>query len=140
MNQSNTKTGYRTLVLYKNGECKRMFVHRLIAMAFIINKNPLSKTCINHKNGNRHDNRLENLEWVSHSENSKHGYSHNGREVWNKGNYVMYDKVCPQCKKDFTHHKKRTTYCSMRCSGIVNSKKALAIRYLDKEGLLEDKI
>ena len=47
-------------------------VHRLVADAFIPNK--LLKPQINHKNGVRDDNRLENLEWVTASENVRHAY------------------------------------------------------------------
>lgn len=53
-------------------------LHRLIAETFI--SNPDSKPCINHKNGVKTDNRIENLEWVTYSENSKHSYSVLGRK------------------------------------------------------------
>ena len=56
---------------------KIMTIHRLVALAFILN--PLTKKCVNHKDGNKLNNHVENLEWNTHSENSKHGYSNNGR-------------------------------------------------------------
>ena len=45
-------------------------IHRLVALAFI--PNPENKRCINHKNGIKHDNRSQNIEWATHSENTLH--------------------------------------------------------------------
>ena len=53
----------------------RLSGHRIVAKEFI--PNPLNKLCVNHKNSIRDDNRVENLEWVTHSENMKHGYLNN---------------------------------------------------------------
>lgn len=61
---------YKTLQLSKNGIHKKNYIHRLIAVAFIPNES--GKKCINHIDGNKTNNNISNLEWVTHSENNKH--------------------------------------------------------------------
>lgn len=65
-----SKKTYKKVSLYKNGVVNYFMIHRLVASEFIENKN--NKPCVNHKNGNKFDNRVENLEWCTHSENSIH--------------------------------------------------------------------
>ena len=73
---------YKFVTLLINGQQKRMRVHRMVAMTFI--ENPDNKPYVNHINGIRYDNNVENLEWVTQSENIQHavrtGLMQNGRK------------------------------------------------------------
>lgn len=66
------KTGYKRVSLLKDGHATRRYIHRLVAEAFI--PNPDGKPQVNHKNGNKADNRIENLEWATHVENARHAF------------------------------------------------------------------
>ena len=70
--------GYLMTTLYKNHKGKRFQIHRLVAIAFIINPN--NKPCVNHINGLKTDNGVKNLEWVTYSENELHSYKALGKQ------------------------------------------------------------
>ena len=63
--------GYLRVRLSINGESKKYSVHRLVATSFI--PNSLNLSCVNHKNEDKTDNRVENLEWCTHKYNSNYG-------------------------------------------------------------------
>lgn len=66
-----TKKGYLRVDLYdEKGKRKHFKVHRLVAQAFI--ENPDGKPQVNHKDGNKHNNSVTNLEWVTDAENKDH--------------------------------------------------------------------
>ena len=67
------KSGYLKVKLIVKYKSKCFFVHRLVGAAFI--ENPYNKREINHRNGVKSDNRVENLEWSTRSENMKHAFS-----------------------------------------------------------------
>lgn len=70
MKPHRTKGGYEDICLGVGANKKWLMVHRLVAMAFI--PNPEGKTYVNHKDFNRLNNRAENLEWVTATENHRH--------------------------------------------------------------------
>ena len=73
LKQNLKRNGYRTVDLCKDGKVKTTLVHRIVADAFL--PNPQNLRFVNHKDSNRENNRVENLEWVTSSENRTHGIS-----------------------------------------------------------------
>ena len=70
---------------------KYKYVHRIIAMQFIENDDPIHKTQVDHINRIRSDNRIENLRWVSASTNNRNKTGRNGVE------YEFVDKLPDNC-------------------------------------------
>ena len=64
--------GYFRVSLCKESVVKRFLIHRLVAYHFLINEE--NKKCVNHKDGNKLNNKVSNLEWCTHSENEQHSY------------------------------------------------------------------
>ena len=130
--------GYKKVGLAKNGKKKTCSVHRLVLEAFV-GDCPKGGVC-NHKDGNKVNNSIENLEYCTPSENQKHAYGmelriHPEQEGINNPNWrggkTMF--VCDACGKEFmryassyTGSKGRSTpkrkLCSKNCGGNNNGR------------------
>lgn len=97
-----TNRGYRRLLIYYNGYRRHMSVHRLVADAFL--PNPLQLPEVNHKNGDKSDNSVYNLEWCTAEYNVKHsfdtGLNHSGEENHNAGMSNETARRIAQCFED----------------------------------------
>ena len=108
--------GYRQVCLYANGCRKRLFVHRLVALHFIANPNGYTE--VDHIDGNRENNLVANLAWVSSCQNQ-----HNRRQAkgcyWNKsvGKWkaqIMVDGKVRYLGYFATEDEAHAAYCAAR--------------------------
>lgn len=65
-------TGYLRVSVVRDGIKMNQFIHRLVASAWL--DNPDDLPCVNHKNGRKNDNSVDNLEWISAADNNQHAY------------------------------------------------------------------
>lgn len=102
------KSGYYCVNLCKNGISVSHIAHRLVAKAFIENKNNYPE--VNHINENRLDNRVENLEWCSHKQNVNWGH-HNIRAAITNGRPVKQFTIDGKYIREYysSHEAQRNT-------------------------------
>jgi hypothetical protein len=94
---------YRKVQLFKNGVREQRSVHRLVAQAFL--ENPDNLPCVNHKNEDPADNRVENLEWCTLKYNN---------------NYGTRNKRIGQTLKGFKHKEVGKAVFQISENGLVN--------------------
>jgi len=88
LKQKITKDKCKRVELWKNGEHKTWLVHRLVGLTFL--GEPKEKLTINHIDGNRLNNNLDNLEWLSLKDNIIHGFE-NG--LYHQRHVILTDKA-----------------------------------------------
>ena len=91
------RDGYKRVTLHIDGKAKHFSVHRLVAMTYL--KNEGNKPEVNHIDGDKLNNSLENLEWVTRSENTKKAYD-NGQEI-----ALGKPKLTPELVKEIRENK-----------------------------------
>ena len=93
LNKINNSSGYYHICLINNGKMQYQLLHRLIAQAFI--PNPHNKPFINHIDGDKKNNKIDNLEWVTNKENIRHAFEiglMNGKPSTRKKQIIQIDK------------------------------------------------
>lgn len=112
------KDGYLQVNLCKNGKHKNHKIHRLVAIHFIENPNNLPQ--INHKDENKTNNNVDNLEWCTNKYNNNYGTKND----WNKKSIVQlsldykficqYDSIIEAAKKINKNHSHITQCCQKK--------------------------
>ena len=83
-------SGYAKVNTCKNNDQKQISIHRLVAEAFI--PNPENKPCVNHIDGNKLNNHVDNLEWCTQKENVQHAIEHGLRTHSHHSPTIIHDK------------------------------------------------
>lgn len=110
--------GYRRVTLSKGGKTKRFFVHRLVALYYL--PNPTSSEVVNHRDGDKLNNNVDNLEWCSHSRNRLHAFE------------------IGLCGKGETHHNSRVSnmdveqVCKLIQDGLVRGEVLALVPQISK--------
>lgn len=128
--------GYRRVILY-NPEKKRFFVHRLVALHFCDGYQ--EDLVVNHKDGNKLNNRADNLEWVTHSENDRHAFKLNLRKPHpctfkhqiacydQKGILIKIYKNVQECQDDLKVARSNIYAC---CNGKQGTCRGYILKYI----------
>lgn len=108
--QHKSENGYKTISLRVNGKQWNLYSHRIIAKYFI--PNPENKPIVNHKDGNRANNNISNLEWCTPKENSQHARKTN--QVYQKAKCIYCNsntrvgyELCAKCRYEIAKAERR---------------------------------
>lgn len=132
----NKRGDYNSIGLYNKDGYKRFNIHRLVAQVFI--PNPDNLPCVNHIDGNKLNNCVDNLEWCTHSENSKHAYNNNllkSETLFKSKKLNQYDLNGNFIKTWNSQKEAREVYGKIHASechnGTLKSSKGYIWRYVD---------
>lgn len=103
-NGSGRKEGYKLIHFYGDHGRDTWQVHRVVAIAFI--PNPENKPCVNHINGIKDDNRVENLEWATYAENNAHALDTGLKEQTPNSYKSKLTKLDYEARKDIIENYK----------------------------------
>lgn len=120
------RLGHRRVTLYHDGNKKRIFIHRLVAEAFI--PNPENKPEIDHINTNTSDNRVENLRWVTHKENQNNPITKVKQKTAQIGEKNFWFG-----KKGVLHHASKRVRCvetGKVYGGVAEAERITGIRHI----------
>ena len=118
------KDGYEIATLYKVWEKRKDFkVHRLVAFMFLENKNPKKLNIVNHKDGNRANNLVTNLNWFTTKENNNYGGANLKLSIPVEqydinGNFIRYWNSANEVKKVLGYDNSSITKC---CKGKLKT-------------------
>jgi hypothetical protein len=109
--------GYFSVDLCKEGKVSKTNIHRIVAEAFI--PNPEHKKVVNHINGNKQDNRVSNLEWVTYQEN--HWHARNTGLLTEIGQHNNKTILCVETGKTFKNSTKAAEWLIENESNRTNA-------------------
>lgn len=118
--QTDNGSRYLYVDLFKNNKRSRIYVHRLVAEAFIDNIN--NEPCINHIDKNRHNNKIDNLEWCSYKENNL--YSNTNKALQDALSYKVLKVVNSKPVAIYA-----SIRCAARCNNVSDASIIRAIKY-----------
>lgn len=132
---------YKRVTLLKDQKPNIFSVHRLVALTFI--PNPENKPTVNHKDGNKLNNHVSNLEWATYKENMQHAHDNNLIDRTNAGKHLIGKMpqtaksiidnetgIYYQCMKDAEIDLKFTpnTLRAYLCGGRKNTERGVSLR------------
>lgn len=141
LKQNLKRNGYYSVDLSKDNNVKTISVHRIVALAFIPNDDP-EKNVVNHKNANKKDNRITNLEWVTRQGNVDHAkenhlfHSHPKKirckqlNMVFAGSYSAAEYINEKCFKGSKQIKNMASKIRTACCGIQKSAYGFTWEYL----------